>query len=202
MNNRKWGADVLIILAGVLLDQFTKHLAVLYLKGQAAVVLIPGVLELRYLENRGAAFGILQGGKVIFLIITPIVLLAAAYVLIRMPDGGKYRILHFLLDCIIIGAVGNMIDRIRLDYVVDFIYISLIDFPIFNVADMFVSIATVAAAMLLLFGRRYRDEDFSFLSLKKNGSSEVPLCGSGDEEEEKTEEGEKTEESGQEDGNG
>ena len=164
--------DLLIILAGVLLDQITKYFAVLYLKGQEAVSLIPGVLELRYLENRGAAFGILQGGKVIFLIITPIVLLVAAYVLVRMPDGGKYGILHFLLDCIIIGAVGNLIDRIRLDYVVDFIYIRLIDFPIFNVADMFVSIATVVGAVLLLFGHSYRDEDFSFLSLKKRKPEE------------------------------
>ena len=172
MNNRKWGMDLLIILAGVLLDQITKYFAVLYLKGQEAVSLIPGVLELRYLENRGAAFGILQGGKVIFLIISPIVLLLAAYVLFRMPAGGKYRVLHFLLDCIIIGAIGNMIDRIRLDYVVDFIYISLIDFPIFNVADVFVSIATVAGAVILLFGPGYKDEDFSFLSLKKKDSEE------------------------------
>lgn len=172
MNNRKWGMDLLIILAGVLLDQITKYFAVLYLKGQEAVSLIPSVLELRYLENRGAAFGILQGGKVIFLIITPIVLLLAAYVLFRMPAGGKYRVLHFLLDCIIIGAIGNMIDRIRLDYVVDFIYISLIDFPIFNVADVFVSIATVAGAVILLFGPGYKDEDFSFLSLKKKDSEE------------------------------
>ncbi|HIV93211.1 MAG TPA: signal peptidase II [Candidatus Eisenbergiella stercoravium] len=172
MNNRKWGMDLLVILLGVLLDQMTKYLAVVYLKGQEAISLIPGVLELRYLENRGAAFGILQGGKVIFLIITPIVLLVAAYVLVRMPDGGKYGILHFLLDCIIIGAVGNLIDRIRLDYVVDFIYIRLIDFPIFNVADMFVSIATVVGAVLLLFGHSYRNEDFSFLSLKKRKPEE------------------------------
>ena len=164
--------DLLVILLGVLLDQMTKYLAVVYLKGQEAISLIPGVLELRYLENRGAAFGILQGGKVIFLIITPIVLLVAAYVLVRMPDGGKYGILHFLLDCIIIGAVGNLIDRIRLDYVVDFIYIRLIDFPIFNVADMFVSIATIVGAVLLLFGHSYRDEDFSFLSLKKRKPEE------------------------------
>ena len=170
MNNRKWGIDILIIFAGVILDQVTKYFAVLYLKGQEAILLIPGVLELRYLENRGAAFGILQGGKIVFLIITPIVLLVAAYVLFRMPDGGKYLVLNILLDCIIIGAVGNMIDRIRLDYVVDFIYISLIDFPIFNVADMFVSIATVVGAVLLLFGPGYKDEDFSFLSLKKKDS--------------------------------
>ena len=79
---------ILIVAAALLLDQVTKYFAVLYLKGQEAILLIPGVLELRYLENRGAAFGILQGGQIVFLIITPIVLLVAAYVLFRMPAGG------------------------------------------------------------------------------------------------------------------
>lgn len=197
MNNRKWGLDLLIIFAGVLLDQWTKHLAVVYLKGQEAVSLIPGVLELKYLENRGAAFGILQGGKVIFLIITPIVLLIAAYVMLRMPNGGKYRVLHILLDCIAVGAVGNLIDRIRLDYVVDFVYIRLIDFPIFNVADMFVSIATVAGAVLLLFGRSYRDEDFSFLSFRKKASGETQEVSGRDKEETgEGEEGQEDQENG------
>ena len=182
MNNRKWGLDLLIIFAGVLLDQWTKHLAVVYLKGQEAVSLIPGVLELKYLENRGAAFGILQGGKVIFLIITPIVLLF---------------VLHILLDCIAVGAVGNLIDRIRLDYVVDFVYIRLIDFPIFNVADMFVSIATVAGAVLLLFGRSYRDEDFSFLSFRKKASGETQEVSGWDKEETgEGEEGQEDQENG------
>ena len=157
MNNRKqnipkriiWLPDILLILAGILLDQFTKHLAVVYLKGSQPVSLIPGVLELRYLENRGAAFGMMQGAKVFFLIITPVILAAVIYALIKMPSDGKYRVLHILLDCVAVGAVGNMIDRIRLDYVVDFIYISLIDFPIFNVADMFVSIACVVGAILI-----------------------------------------------------
>lgn len=68
MNKMKkfWLPDLLIVLAGILLDQFTKYLAVIYLKGQEAVSLIPGVLELRYLENRGAAFGMMQGGKIFF----------------------------------------------------------------------------------------------------------------------------------------
>ena len=78
-------ADLCIALFGVLADQFTKYLAVTCLKDRPAFPLIPGVLELRYLENRGAAFGILQGGKTIFLIITPIVLLAAAKLL--FPEG-------------------------------------------------------------------------------------------------------------------
>ena len=74
----------------------------------------------------------MQGGKIFFLIITPIILALVVYAMYKMPSVGKYRILHILLACVAVGAVGNMIDRIRLDYVVDFIYISLIDFPIFN----------------------------------------------------------------------
>ncbi len=168
MNKRKtfvsWIPHLLFMAAGIFLDQLTKYYAVAHLKGKDAVVLIPGVLELRYLENRGAAFGMMQGGKILFLIITPVVLLLVFYVLAKMPSGGKYGILNVLLDCVVVGAVGNMADRIRLDYVVDFIYISLIDFPIFNVADMFVSLSCIAGAILILFGKRYRDEDFAFLA--------------------------------------
>ena len=167
MNKMKkfWLPDLLIVLAGILLDQFTKYLAVIYLKGQEAVSLIPGVLELRYLENRGAAFGMMQGGKIFFLIITPIILALVVYAMYKMPSVGKYRILHILLACVAVGAVGNMIDRIRLDYVVDFIYISLIDFPIFNVADCYVVCA--AGLLILLIGFFYKEDELSFLSSKK-----------------------------------
>ena len=79
-------------------------------------------------KRQGAAFGMMQGGKVFFLIITPIVLAAILYTLIRMPAESKYNCIRILLSCIAVGAIGNMIDRIRLDYVVDLIYISLIDF--------------------------------------------------------------------------
>ena len=171
MNKRKtivsWIPHLVFMATGIFLDQLTKYYAVVYLKGKDAIVLIPGALELRYLENRGAAFGMMQGGKVLFLIITPIVLLLVFYALAKMPSGGKYGILNVLLDCVVVGAIGNMADRIRLDYVVDFIYISLIDFPIFNVADMFVSISCVVGAILILFGGRYKDEDFACLVLGK-----------------------------------
>ena len=167
-----WLLDLVIVLAGVALDQFTKYLAVVHLKGQEAIVLIPGALELRYLENRGAPFGMMQGGKVFFLIITPIVLAAILYTLIRMPAESKYNCIRILLSCIAVGAIGNMIDRIRLDYVVDFIYISLIDFPIFNVADMFVSLSCVVGAMIILFGHQFKDEDFDFLSFRKKQERE------------------------------
>ena len=63
------------------------------------------------------------------------------------------------------GALGNFIDRLRLDYVIDFIYIRLIDFPIFNVADMLITCVCVIALILVFFGR-YREEDFAFLKRK------------------------------------
>lgn len=84
--------DLLITIIGVLFDQFTKHLAVLCLKDQAPVSLIPGALELRYLENRGAAFGILQNQKIFFVLMTSLILLACIYALWRMPAARKYTI--------------------------------------------------------------------------------------------------------------
>lgn len=158
--------DLMIAIIGLALDQFTKHLAVLHLKDQSPVPLIPGALELRYLENRGAAFGVLQNQKLFFIIMTCLVLAFCIYALWRMPDEKKYRALHVMGGILIAGALGNFIDRIRLDYVVDFIYISLIDFPIFNVADMYVSFICVLGLILVFFGH-FEEDDFSFLRRKK-----------------------------------
>ena len=88
-----------------------------------------------------------------------------------MPDDKKYKVLHALLSMIAAGAIGNMIDRMRLDYVVDFIYFVLINFPIFNVADIYVSLSTVALVILLLF--YYKDSDLSFISFKQKKYREL-----------------------------
>lgn len=154
--------DLCIILAGIILDQFTKHLAVVHLKGQEPVQLFPRVLEFRYLENRGAAFGIFQDRQTLFLIMTAIILVLLFYVIIRMPFERRFYLLHILCAVIIAGAFGNMFDRIRLNYVVDFIYFRLVDFPIFNVADIYVTCSCIIGAVIILFGK-YKDEDFSFL---------------------------------------
>ncbi len=89
----------------------------------------------------------------------------------KMPDEKKYRLLHVLLSLIAAGAIGNMIDRIRLDYVVDFIYFVLINFPIFNVADIYVSVSTVALVILLLFV--YKENDLNFISFKQKRFREL-----------------------------
>ena len=88
-----------------------------------------------------------------------------------MPDEKKYRMLHLLLSLIAAGAIGNMIDRIRFDYVVDFIYFVLINFPIFNVADIYVSVSTVVLVILLLFV--YQENDLSFIGFKQKRYREL-----------------------------
>ena len=157
----------LIAVAGMLLaDQWTKHLAVLHLKGQPAVPLIDGVFQLNYIENRGAAFGIMQGRQLFFVVCTVVITLAILYLCVKMPYEAKYDPLRFCAVLIWSGAAGNMIDRLRLDYVVDFFDFCLIDFPVFNVADCYVVAACILFAYLILF--HYRDEsDFDFLKRKK-----------------------------------
>mgnify|MGYP004649168155 FL=1 len=146
----------------VITDQLTKHLAVVRLKNQAAYNLINGILEFNYLENRGAAFGVLQNQKYFFVFVALIFIGVIVFVLIKVPTQKKYYSLNILLVMIAAGAVGNMIDRVRYDYVVDFIYLVCIQFPIFNVADIYVTTATVILVFQILFV--YKTNDFNFLS--------------------------------------
>lgn len=163
--------DLLGILLLIGFDQITKYIAVMQLKDKPAFSIINGVLEFNYLENKGAAFGMLQNQKAFFVFVAVVILGVIAYVLYKTPDDKKYTKLHVLLSFIAAGAIGNMIDRIRLDYVVDFIYIVLINFPIFNVADMYVSFSTVILVILLLFV--YKESDLNFISFKQKKYREI-----------------------------
>ncbi len=148
------------VIIGVALDQFTKYLAVAHIK-EEPIILIDGVLELRYLENRGAAFGMLQNQQWFFLIITVITLCIIIYTYVRLPRERHFTPLRICMITLTAGAIGNMIDRINLQYVVDFIYFKLIDFPIFNVADIFATCSTIALIVLFLFF--YSEEDFDLI---------------------------------------
>ena len=132
------------------LDQVTKILAEKTLPGSPRV-LIPGVFELRYLENRGAAFGILQNQRWFFLILTAVFLAAILLIWGRTPPSRKYLPLRILTCAVTAGAAGNLIDRALLSYVRDFLYFSLIDFPIFNVADIYVTVSALALFVLVVF---------------------------------------------------
>ena len=149
------------ILLLTLFDRWTKIMAVSHLKGAPPVVLIKGVLELRYLENHGAAFGMLQNRQVFFWILTMIFFCFALYFFFKVPKTTRYLPLDISIAILTAGAAGNFIDRITLKYVIDYIYFSLIDFPVFNVADIYVSAGVAVLIILVLFF--YKEEEFHFL---------------------------------------
>ena len=154
----------IIVILAIALDQYTKILAVKYLMS-SDYPLLKDILEFVYTENRGAAFGILQGGKVLFYIIAIIVSVVIIRSVYIMPNSKRMLHLLLALNFIFAGAWGNIVDRIIRSYVVDFIYISLINFPIFNMADIYISIATTVLIVCLLF--IYKEEDFRFIKNKK-----------------------------------
>lgn len=156
--------DFIVVAVLIFIDQFTKSLAVAKLMGKDPFVIVDGVFELRYLENRGAAFGVFQNKQWLFLIISAVFLLLLVYVLIKVPATKRYYFFEGVICFIGAGAIGNMIDRAVNHYVVDFFYFSLIDFPIFNVADIYVTCSTVCLGIILLF--IFKEEDFEFLSSK------------------------------------
>lgn len=147
-----------IIVAGILLDQLTKLLAVKFLTRVATVPILKDVLHLTYLENSGAAWGILKNHRWVFMLFSTVAILLLGVYLFRgisyfsdKREDGTYPPLAPLggvaLSLIVSGGIGNMIDRVALGYVVDFIDFRLINFPVFNGADSFV---TVGAGLLIL----------------------------------------------------
>lgn len=151
------------------LDQWTKHLAAAHLKSQPEIVLIKGVLELRYLENRGAAFGMFQGQQLFFFLVALAVFGCVLYGLYRMPFTRRYFPMGACMVLLTSGAIGNMIDRIRQQFVVDFIYFRLINFPVFNIADCYVTVAAFLLVILVMW--YYKDDELSVFQWKKGESA-------------------------------
>lgn len=143
--NRPW-LYLLIAAAFVVLDQFSKWLVVTYLKPVGSVTLIPNFLRLTYLENRGAAFGSFSEQRWVFMIFSTVAIVAVVVYLLRFSENS--RLLRWTLALIVGGGVGNMIDRIALGYVVDFIDFCGIWSYIFNVAD---SCVCIGAGMMVLY---------------------------------------------------
>lgn len=166
-------------------DQLSKRWALANLGDHEPVPLIPGVLEFLRIENRGAAFGILQGKMFFFYLITAVVAAGILYVVYKLPEKRKYLPLLVILAFLQAGAAGNLIDRAFRQSVVDFIYFKPIDFPVFNVADIYVTCSTFVMVILIL--RFYEDEDFAFLSRKKEKSAGAEQQKTGPEEKEEQE---------------
>lgn len=142
---------MIIIALGLVLDRLTKKWAVAALKGKDAIVVIKDFFGFEYLENRGAAFGMLQNKQWLFITITIIVIIfMLGYLIKRKPS---FKLTYISMALIIGGAIGNLIDRIAYNYVIDFILVHYKDiyyFPTFNVADMLVCVGTFFLLICIL----------------------------------------------------
>ena len=143
----------LIILLLIALDQLSKLAVLHHLAGGGEVDIIPGFFRLLYVENRGAAFGILQEGRPLFIVITIAVIGFLLYAIYRKREEVKGP-LRVALVLILAGAVGNFIDRIRLHFVVDFLSFRFFgrDFAVFNLADSFIVVGTILLMVYVLLG--------------------------------------------------
>ena len=145
----------------VVLDQFTKYAAETYLKESVRNRSF-GVFELFYLQNRGAAFGILANRQWVFVMIALAMVAVAIYVYVYLPVTLHFLAMRICTVLIAAGAAGNMIDRLLHRYVIDFLYVSLIDFPVFNVADCYVVVG--ALLLIVLIFTLYRNDNFECLN--------------------------------------
>lgn len=140
---------ILIVIGVITLDQVSKLLVLATLKGEGSLVIINKVLRFTYVENRGAAFGMLDDKRWVFLLLSTVGIAAMIVILFKFSRGDK--LLSTALAFVIGGGIGNMIDRIFLGFVVDFI--DFYAFPsvwmwVFNVADAFVC---VGAGLMMLY---------------------------------------------------
>lgn len=161
-----------ILFIGLLtgIDQLTKFMIVSKYELFESTDLIKGVFSITYIRNSGVAWGMLQGRRVAFLIITFIALMFAFKVYYNVSNEKKYIYIRICLVLLVSGAIGNMIDRVRLGYVVDFLDFNLINFPVFNVADMFVVVGIILLFLLIVF--KYSNEEFDEILRIRNKVSD------------------------------
>lgn len=152
---------IILMLVGVFIDQISKYLIVLNLDLHESVEIIPGVFNFTYIRNEGAAFGSMSDSRWLFMILSVVMIVGIlVFMFWKKP---KSKLLLSALTLIVAGGIGNMIDRIRLEYVIDFL--DFCAFPnlwkwTFNVADSFVVIGAgiIILWMLLDMIKEYKAE--------------------------------------------
>lgn len=150
------------LLVGI--DQFVKYLVYSKMELHSSIVVWQDIFEIHYIQNSGAAWGLFENKQVLFIISSILVLFIGIFLYIKCINRDIFKDIRMLIILILSGAVGNMIDRIRFQYVVDFLYFKLIDFPVFNIADCYVTIGFIFLIILILF--KYKDEDFEKIKEK------------------------------------
>ncbi len=148
------------IIAAVLIaaDYITKLWAERVLTKISSIPLIENVFHLTYVENRGIAFGMFSGGRVVFIAVSIIVMAVLLIIVFKTPKDTRTVWLKGGTSLVIAGAIGNLIERLVKGYVVDFFDFRLINFPVFNVADIAVCVGVVMLLIHFLFAEDSKSE--------------------------------------------
>ena len=172
MKNRikQYIPTLIFMIVLIVLDQVTKLIARSAL-ADSSVAVIEGVFEFKLVYNTGVAWGMFGQSPVVITLIALIIMAVVAFVYFKIPvENKRLRFLRILLVLIFSGAAGNIIDRLCVDAVTDFLYFKLINFPVFNVADIYVTVSGILVAILLIF--YYKEEDLDFLKFKRKKNNE------------------------------
>ena len=146
--------STIIAIVVVLLDQISKHFVCTDLKPVGNISIIEGILDFTYVENRGAAFGILSDNRAVFMIVSVIIIATLGYIVAMYH--GQSKLFDVCLGLIVGGGIGNMVDRAFLGYVIDFIDFCTFDFWVwvFNIADCAVVVGCILAIIFVLFDKK------------------------------------------------
>ena len=141
-------AAVIAILA-VIADQVTKYIVVENIDFKGTVPFIPGFMSFYHTRNTGAAFSMFSDQRWVFMVFSFISMGLIIFILIK--EYKRHKLLNLALAMVLGGGIGNMIDRIRLEYVVDFFKTEFMDFAVFNVADCFITVGAVLLGVYVIF---------------------------------------------------
>ena len=155
---------IIAVVILILLDQGTKFWALASLKPIHNMTLVEDFMDLTFVENRGVAFGMFSGQRWFILLLTGIIAAGLIWFYKAMPKKKEYFPLRVSLVMVLSGAIGNIIDRLFRGYVVDFFEFTFFEWPVFNVADIYVVVGVILLALMILFV--VKDEDLDFKKKK------------------------------------
>lgn len=153
-----YGLPVLVVAVLIFFDQFTKKMALLHLKPIYNIEFIKGFMDFTFVENYGVAFGMFSGHRSFILLTTISIMIGLCIYYVRLPKIAEYRLVRISLVLVLSGAIGNMIDRFFLGYVVDFFEFTFISYPVFNVADIYVVVGVLILSYCMLFVIKEEEE--------------------------------------------
>ena len=155
---------IIAVVVLILLDQGTKLWALASLKTIHNMTLVEGFMDLTFVENRGVAFGMFSGQRWFILLLTGIIAAGLIWFYVTMPKKKEYFPLRVSLVLVLSGAIGNIIDRLFRGYVVDFFEFTFFEWPVFNVADIYVVVGVILLALMIIFV--VKDEDLEWKKKK------------------------------------